>query len=113
MTVTAKYLPAPLDIEFVKGDDVNIPVLILNRNLEGGTGNAEVRVKEDDTSTLVATLTVTLTDDGANTQVVIGLASANNVGPTGKWYWDMEITLLGEKRTYLAGRCTIHEDVTA
>lgn len=110
MTV-AKYLPAKVDIEYQQGDTVTLSFIIRGKNLEGGTGTAQVRRNKDSTSTLLATFAVTLEDDGDDTNVTALLASGSNTA-VGRGWWDLEIVDGGVTRTYLAGRATIHPEIT-
>lgn len=108
---TVKYLPAEVDIEYYQGDTVSLQFVIKNKNLEGGTGTAQVRRGKESTAALMAEFTVTLDDDGDDTNVTLALASGNNT-TTGKGWWDLEIVKDAATRTYMAGRATVHPEIT-
>lgn len=112
MPVEVEFLPAEVDLKFKRGDRVILPFVIDDLNLQGGTAVCQIRAAENRDSTLIGTFDVTLTNNGADTDVELDLPVAENTDYVGEFYWDLQITLSTSPRTYMAGRCTIVNDVS-
>lgn len=112
MAVDVEYCPAEVNLTFPRGDTVVLPFTIEDFNLEGGTGLAQIRAGESRDTPLIATFSVSLTNDGLNTDVELTLDSTDNQDYQGEFYWDLQITYSSEPRTYMSGRCTITPDIS-
>lgn len=112
MPVEVEFLPAEVDLKFKRGDRVILPFTINDVNLQGGTSVCQIRAAENRDSTLIGTFDVTLTNDGADTDVELDLPVAENTDYVGEFYWDLQIALGSAPRTYMAGRCHIVPDVS-
>lgn len=128
-------LPGRQDHEIYQGDDYEFFVRLQSRNSDGTLGDwldltgytitAEIRQSESSTSTLLATFGVVLGNQASSdtkgsffltlsNTITNGLvATPSNLPESGYW-WDMQLTAPdSKKRTYLKGRVTVENDVTA
>lgn len=111
MAVDIDFLPAEVNLRIMQGDDIALDFTIEDLNLQGGTGLAQMRAGESRDTTLLATFGVTLTNDGADTDVELTLAGTENT-TVGNFYWDLQVTYGGLVRTYMAGTVEVFPDVS-
>lgn len=115
--------PGSHDITIVKADDLDFSFVVYDvsstgvktaRNLSGATGQAQVRSQPNENGVLRATMTFASTStDLSNGVVRFTLAGSITDGLTaGVYYYDMQITQAGKRRTYLAGKFTVLDQIT-
>jgi hypothetical protein len=105
------------DIEIVRGDDHEETLTFKDETtkvpipVSGWTFAGQVRESED-SAAVVATFGFD-TSAGEDGEVVMSLASADTAAMSKPFYfYDVEITIAGKKRTWLLGRILITKDTT-
>lgn len=118
-------MPAPgsHDIEVVRGDDFVFAFTIYDvsstgvktaRNLTGASAAGQVRTTANQTGSVVLTMTAASTATDYTNGIVrftIPAASTDAVNE-GTYYYDMQVTAGGKKRTWLKGKFVISSQVT-
>lgn len=101
--------PSGLNLAWRTGDAVNMRFVIRNADWTG-TYLAEVRASAT-SATVLATLTVTATLCGLDTEFILTLSEANSLlVPAGKYVWDLQDTVINLTR--LTGTVTVSQDVS-
>jgi hypothetical protein len=113
--------PTTYNDSFTKGDDYDLSWVMYEvdangvrtpMDLTGTTGAGKIRSSPDQTGSLIATFTFVNTSL-ANGIPIFNLPAATTTTLTpGDYFYDLELTIDGKKRTWVAGKITILPQVT-
>lgn len=106
-------LPQPYDVDAYRGDDLRLParVLLSGEPLDLATVDAIAADLVDASSReKVDAFTVELGDELGELALI--LTGEQTADLPAVMRWDLQLTIDGLRRTYLAGRIVLHDDVT-
>lgn len=115
----AYFGPTKEDVEIVRGDSPVIPVKVTNKDTGAAldvTGGVFVLTVDPSDSPAnssgnLFTLNGTVTDGPGGTVTFQPTTSQSDVAP-GEYYYDVQMTLGGSKRTILKGKFTVSQDIS-
>lgn len=111
-------VPATLDLYIVRGDTESIVVTMYSDdaqttavNVTGRTYTSQLRTSQDSV-TISATLTCTVTNGaGGEVTCVLPASQSQDLSP-GQYYWDLQENASGTISTILSGIAYVSADVT-
>lgn len=113
--------PTTYDDEFVKGDDYSISWTMSTKDvngvktpldLTGSTGAGKIRSTPTQAGTLIGSFTFDNSQLASGIPIFTLAAATTATFASGTYYYDLELTIAGKKRTWVSGKLTVLDQVT-